>query len=133
MPIEVRDYSGGFKLKELLGKIGNWRPPWGPQTMTQYGVAVGAFLLLLRLWSWGWWPPLPDLLTVMIMFGLPVGLFIVTGRRTRIDDRPALAAVHAAAGAAIAGLFGRAADRAHSGPQQLTGTWVWITRSGGDR
>ena len=52
-----------------------------------------SFLLLLGLWSQGWWLPLPDLLTVMIMIGIPGGLFIATGRRQQIDGR---SEIHAA-------------------------------------
>jgi hypothetical protein len=142
-PLVVRDYTRGFRFPEVIGKLGRWRPIWGIATMPQYLLGVGSFFVLLR--TWGVWaglssrllghlnPTLPTALNVLVLLGVPVGLFAAAGRHTQVDGRPPTSAVLTLAVHLASSLLGRSGgqgvDRRHT---RLHGTWVWVRRLEGD-
>ncbi len=143
-PLVVRDYTRGFRFPEVIGKLGNWRPVWGIATMPQYLLGVASFFALLR--TWGLWaglsarllghlnPTLPAALNVLVLLGVPVGLFAAAGRRAQVDGRPPTSAALTLAVHVAGTLLGRggdaATDRRHS---RLHATWVWVRRLEADR
>jgi hypothetical protein len=71
-PIVCRSYTFARRYPLVIGKIGGWAPLWGPATPTQYGVGVGAAVLLL--WTMRFWGHLPGPLNLFVVVGVPFGL-----------------------------------------------------------
>ena len=126
--ITARDYTRGFAFGEVLGRIGNWRPWWGPASLLQYASALASFLVLVR--TWGLWARLPGPVSTLVLLAVPVALFVATGRRSRIDGRsPASVACALTSFLAWHAATHARAWQAAGRRRWLAGTWVW-TRTG---
>lgn len=77
-------YTHARRHPMVLGKIGNWTPPF-QVTFPQLAVIVVALLVEYLTWQW-WGARLPMVLALLCLIGLPLVLAWAV-RRARIEGR----------------------------------------------
>jgi conjugation transfer TcpE-like protein len=77
-------YTHARRHPMVLGKIGDWTPPF-QLTMAQVGVLLGVLFLEVQTWRY-WGGHLHPVLAVAVFIGLPGGLAWAV-RRARIEGR----------------------------------------------
>jgi hypothetical protein len=82
--VECATYTHARRHPMVLGKIGDWTPPF-QLTMPQIGVIVGA--VLLETWLWRYWGAhLPAPLAITLFVTVPIILAWVV-RHARVEGR----------------------------------------------
>lgn len=83
-PIVCATYTHARRHPMVLGRIAGWTPPF-QLTVTQLGVLVGSFLMLV--WTWDLWSTvLPGSLATMLVLGAPMSLAWAV-RRVKVEGR----------------------------------------------
>lgn len=128
-PLRCRSYTFARRYPLVIGKIGGWHPWWGPMTITQYAVLVGAAVALLQTRSL--WAHLPGPTNLLVGLVVPFALAWLV-RHARVEGRSPLRAAVGALGYFVAPRHGTCGGRPARRPRarRLTGGTVPVTDSG---
>lgn len=125
-PILCRSYTYARRYPLVIGKIAGWAPIWGPATPAQYGVGVGAAVLLLV--TKGTWAHLPGPLDGIVIVVVPFLLAWMI-RAARIEERPPLRYLLGLATLLATPPKGVMNGRPviERGPTRMNGGWIFLS------
>jgi len=102
-PLVLRSYTHARRFPMVIGRIAQFTLPW-PLTPLQLAVFVGTVWLLVSLREV--WPPLPMVVNLLVLVGVPVGL-TWSVRHLRVEGRSPLVALAGRVGMVFAPRTGR--------------------------
>ena len=85
--VRCRSYTYARRYPLVIGKIGGWYPWWGPASIPQYAVGVGAVLVLVQ--TRGLWAQFSGPVNLLVVVAVPL-LLAWSVRRLRVEGRPPL-------------------------------------------
>lgn len=132
LAVTCRSYTAARRYPLVIGRIGGWRPPWGPWTIPQYAAAVVVLLVLVQ--TRGLWAHFPALVNLAAAGGLPLAAGWSL-RRVRVEGRAAHRALLGRASLLLAPRAGVSAGRVQrpAPARRVTGAAAFVCELGGGR